>query len=96
MAFDAAIKTVLEKTSRDDTLVVVTADHSHTMTISGYPKRGNPIFGKVVNVDDELGLLETASRTRPSAMPTDLVRLSRPSARMRTRARHRRLAYALT
>ena len=56
LAFDAAIKTVLEKTSRDDTLVVVTADHSHTMTISGYPKRGNPIFGKVVNVDDELEL----------------------------------------
>jgi alkaline phosphatase len=56
LAFDAAIKTVLEKTSREDTLVVVTADHSHTMTISGYPKRGNPIFGKVVNVDDELEL----------------------------------------
>ena len=56
LAFDAAIKTVLEKTSRDDTLVVVTADHSHTMTISCYPKRGNPIFGKVVNVDDELEL----------------------------------------
>ncbi|MEP9389356.1 alkaline phosphatase [Mesorhizobium sp. KR9-304] len=56
LAFDAAIKTVLEKTSREDTLVVVTADHSHTMTINGYPKRGNPIFGKVVNVEGELEL----------------------------------------
>lgn len=56
LAFDAAIKTVLEKTSREDTLVVVTADHSHTMTINGYPKRGNPIFGKVVNVEDKLEL----------------------------------------
>ncbi len=26
-------------------MIIVTADHSHTMTISGYQKRGNPIFG---------------------------------------------------
>jgi alkaline phosphatase len=56
LAFDAALKVVLEKTKREDTLIVVTADHSHTMTINGYPKRGNPIFGKVVNVDGELEL----------------------------------------
>lgn len=50
LAFDAAVKVALEKTSRDDTLIVSTADHSHTLTMSGYPMRGNPILGKVVEV----------------------------------------------
>lgn len=35
----------VELTSRSDTLIVVTSDHSHTMTMNGYPHRGNNIFG---------------------------------------------------
>lgn len=45
VAYDTAIRTALELTSRDDTLIVATADHSHTLTISGYAQRGNPILG---------------------------------------------------
>uniref|UniRef100_A0A6M2E0I5 alkaline phosphatase n=1 Tax=Xenopsylla cheopis TaxID=163159 RepID=A0A6M2E0I5_XENCH len=40
-----AVEVALNKTSEADTLIVVTADHAHTMSISGYPVRGNDIFG---------------------------------------------------
>ncbi|MBA6411253.1 alkaline phosphatase [Pseudoalteromonas sp. 5Ae-yellow] len=45
-----AVKVAMENTNPEETLIVVTADHSHVFTIAGYPKRGNPILGKVVAV----------------------------------------------
>ena len=53
VAMNEAVKAVLRKVNLDDTLIVVTGDHSHTLTISGYAKRGNPILGISVGVDDE-------------------------------------------
>lgn len=43
--FSNAIKLAVEMTNRDDTLIIVTSDHAHTMSMSGYPDRGNPIVG---------------------------------------------------
>jgi alkaline phosphatase len=54
IAMDAAVKKALELTRDEDTLIIVTADHSHTFTIAGYPSRGNPILGKA---DSGLGLI---------------------------------------
>jgi len=47
IALSDAVRSALARAG-DDTLIVVTADHSHTLTFSGYPRRGNPILGKVV------------------------------------------------
>jgi len=48
-----AVKKAYEMTNSDETLILVTADHGHVFTIAGYPKRGNPIIGKVVGVNSE-------------------------------------------
>ena len=53
IAFAEAIKAAVEATDSNDTLIIVTADHGHVFTIAGYPKRGNPILGKVVSVGSD-------------------------------------------
>ncbi len=53
VALHDAVKMANELTSREDTLIVVTADHGHTIIIQGYPQRGNPILGLVKTVNKD-------------------------------------------
>ena len=45
-AFDDAVAKALELTSEEDTLILVTADHSHVFTFAGYGANNHDILGK--------------------------------------------------
>lgn len=76
-ALDEAVATALRMTNPKETLIAVTSDHSHTLTISGYAKRGNPILGVVTNergepllAKDGKGFTTLSYANGPGANPT--------------------------
>jgi alkaline phosphatase len=50
VALSDAVRAATTKVNLDETLIIVTADHSHTLFIQGYPARGNNILGLVKDI----------------------------------------------
>jgi len=69
IAFDDAIKRALSLVDLKNTLIVVTADHDHTMTFNGYSHKGNNILGKVTDIKQTTvqgkAVLATAADSKP-------------------------------
>ncbi|MGV8940852.1 MAG: alkaline phosphatase [Lysobacter sp.] len=63
IAMSEAVEVANTLTSADDTLILVTADHAHTLSFVGYPARGNPILDKVRETGKD-GTLALASDAR--------------------------------
>lgn len=58
LAFEAAVDTVVRMTSSDNTLVIVSADHSHAFSFGGYSARGQDILSIANNSYNPEGLLD--------------------------------------
>ncbi|CAH0686448.1 unnamed protein product [Spodoptera exigua] len=45
LAMEEAVQLAADMTDAEDTLLIVTSDHTHSLSINGYPDRGSSIFG---------------------------------------------------
>lgn len=69
--FSKAIQRAADITDRMDTLIIVTSDHAHTMSLAGYPDRGNDILGSAGTADDELPYSTLTYANGPGYTPED-------------------------
>lgn len=78
--FARAIDYAIRNTDPDETLILVTADHSHVFTIAGYPRRGNDILGLVVPPAGDLSNTEEPIQAEDGVPYTTLGYANGPGA----------------
>lgn len=81
VALSDAVRAVMKKVNLDETLIIVTADHSHTFFIQGYPARGNNILGLTKGVGEGGDLDKDDSTDRNKKPYTTLGYANGPGAR---------------
>lgn len=74
--FSKAIQKAVDLTDQRDTLIVVTSDHAHTMSFSGYPQRDNNIFGMAGTGRDDLPYASISYANGPSYKVEDGARVN--------------------
>ncbi|KAL0838594.1 hypothetical protein ABMA28_016686 [Loxostege sticticalis] len=74
--FAKAVEAAIRMVDLENTLIVVTSDHSHTMTYSGYSKRGSDILGFTnrMNASDNLPYTTLSYANGPGYRPETLNR----------------------
>ncbi|CAN0099097.1 unnamed protein product, partial [Discosporangium mesarthrocarpum] len=50
-AYQQAVSYAMKNTNRKDTLIISTADHSHSIAFNGYCGRGSPVTGLCMGID---------------------------------------------
>ncbi|CAG9774068.1 unnamed protein product [Ceutorhynchus assimilis] len=68
--FSKAIQKAVDLTNQEDTLIIVTADHAHTMSYAGYAERGSDIFGFAGTASDNLPYTILNYANGPGYKPT--------------------------
>ena len=68
--FSRAIDVAKIMTNDDETLIVVSADHSHVFSYNGYPDRGANVFGLAERSDEDGKPYETLSYANGPAHPS--------------------------
>ncbi|KWV91566.1 alkaline phosphatase [Erythrobacter sp. YT30] len=80
LEFARAIQYAIDNTDPSETLIMVTADHSHVFTISGYPRRGNDILGLVVPPEGDISNTEEPVKAQDGKPYTTLGYWNGPGA----------------
>jgi len=81
VALSDAVRKAVAKVDLNETLIVVTADHSHTFFIQGYPARGNNILGLVREIGSNGAIEEEFKQDRNKKPYTTLGYANGPGAR---------------